>query len=575
MGKKTSKKPKGLSIARNNMKFACSWKKGESYSDKQQFSYLVNRAGKSDKWTTAVNIGKAVTSRSVSLSLSNYFPYSGKPKITEFKFRVRGVSDKEKWSDWVSQAFSIDVPAKPSLSASPSESNYNQCTFSWSVDTSNTHKVFTDVEYQTKLVENYDYGGDKGWTSGTGGASGSKTYTESAATIASGSHTRWFRVRSRGAAGVSEWRYSCRVYSAPYAASNVNTMEKDPDTEHALFYDASHNNIIPLESESYYPLKASYAIEDEATTSDSDGTVEGFITRLYEAFLGRKPDEGGLRAWSDSLKSRKTTGAKVVYRFVYSDEFRNNPLNNSDFVRAMYQTIFGREGDKAGVSSWIDILERGCTRKKILAGFVNSDEMKKLCASLGIESGSYHSDEIVDLHSKVTFFVSVAIEPVWKHIVYNADRALQVIDAIKSKNLSNQDFIRTAYIALLDREPDQTGMQSWINILNQTGDRTRIIRGFVKSDEFMNLCNSYGIIRGDLPSSQPAQPSQPTNPSQPSQPNNPPVKYRPTFGDTVYITKTGKKYHNDGCSSLRQSRIPISYSDALKKGYDPCELCIG
>ena len=384
------------------------------------------------------------------------------------------------------------------------------------------------------------------------------------------------------------------ISSNVYAASNVNTMEKDPDTEHALFYDASHNNIIPLESESYYPLKASYAIEDEATTSDSDGTVEGFITRLYEAFLGRKPDEGGLRAWSDSLKSRKTTGAKVVYRFVYSDEFRNNPLNNSDFVRAMYQTIFGREGDKAGVSSWIDILERGCTRKKILAGFVNSDEMKKLCASLGIESGSYHSDEIVDLHSKVTFFVSRMYQSclgrkydesglnTWVTSLVSGNMTGANIaegffysDEIKSKNLSNQDFIRTAYIALLDREPDQTGMQSWINILNQTGDRTRIIRGFVKSDEFMNLCNSYGIIRGDLPSSQPAQPSQPTNPSQPSQPNNPPVKYRPTFGDTVYITKTGKKYHNDGCSSLRQSRIPISYSDALKKGYDPCELCIG
>ena len=126
----------------------------------------------------------------------------------------------------------------------------------------------------------------------------------------------------------------CLIISSDvYAASNVSTMEKDPDTEHALFYDASHNNINPLESESYYPLKASYAIEDEATTSDSDGTVEGFITRLYEAFLGRKPDEGGLRAWSDSLKSRKTTGAKVVYRFVYSDEFRNNPLNNSECIR--------------------------------------------------------------------------------------------------------------------------------------------------------------------------------------------------------------------------------------------------
>ena len=249
MGKKTSKKPKGLSIARNNMKFACSWKKGESYSDKQQFSYLVNRAGKSDKWTTAINIGKAVTSKSVSLSLSNYFPYSGKPKITEFKFRVRGVSDKEKWSDWVSQAFSIDVPAKPSLSASPSESNYNQCTFSWSVDTSNTHKVFTDVEYQTKLVENYDYGGDKGWTSGTGSTSGSKTYTESAATIASGSHTRWFRVRSRGAAGVSEWRYSCRVYSAPYAASNVkaNVTNQAGGMQVKVTWSQTKNNAYPVD----------------------------------------------------------------------------------------------------------------------------------------------------------------------------------------------------------------------------------------------------------------------------------------------------------------------------------------
>lgn len=31
--------------------------------------------------------------------------------------------------------------------------------------------------------------------------------------------------------------------------------------------------------------------------------------------------------------------------------------------------------------------------------------------------------------------VSMAIEPVWKHIVYNADRAVKVLDAIKSPNL--------------------------------------------------------------------------------------------------------------------------------------------
>ena len=65
MAKKASSKPKGLAIARIGMKFACSWKKGESYSNKQQFAYVVDRAGKTDKWTSAVDIGKAVTSRSV------------------------------------------------------------------------------------------------------------------------------------------------------------------------------------------------------------------------------------------------------------------------------------------------------------------------------------------------------------------------------------------------------------------------------------------------------------------------------------------------------------------------------
>ena len=42
-----------------------------------------------------------------------------------------------------------------------------------------------------------------------------------------------------------------------------------------------------------------------------------------------------------------------------------------------------------------------------------------------------------------------------------------------------------------------------------------------------------------------------------------------------YITKTGKKYHVDGCRSLSQSKIQISYSNAVARGYKPCNSCIG
>ena len=41
---------------------------------------------------------------------------------------------------------------------------------------------------------------------------------------------------------------------------------------------------------------------------------------------------------------------------------------------------------------------------------------------------------------------------------------------------------------------------------------------------------------------------------------------------TVYVTRTGKKYHRDGCSSLRRSNIPISLAEA-KQQYGPCSRC--
>lgn len=42
---------------------------------------------------------------------------------------------------------------------------------------------------------------------------------------------------------------------------------------------------------------------------------------------------------------------------------------------------------------------------------------------------------------------------------------------------------------------------------------------------------------------------------------------------TVYITKTGKKYHSSECSSLSRSKIEIPLSEAVDRGYTPCSRC--
>ena len=51
---------------------------------------------------------------------------------------------------------------------------------------------------------------------------------------------------------------------------------------------------------------------------------------------------------------------------------------------------------------------------------------------------------------------------------------------------------------------------------------------------------------------------------QPQQPQN--------QTETVYVTKTGKKYHRDGCRSLSKSKIPISLEEARTR-YDACSVC--
>jgi DNA repair exonuclease SbcCD ATPase subunit len=42
---------------------------------------------------------------------------------------------------------------------------------------------------------------------------------------------------------------------------------------------------------------------------------------------------------------------------------------------------------------------------------------------------------------------------------------------------------------------------------------------------------------------------------------------------TVYITRTGSKYHSSGCRYLSRSKISISKSSAISQGYSACSVC--
>lgn len=58
-----------------------------------------------------------------------------------------------------------------------------------------------------------------------------------------------------------------------------------------------------------------------------------------------------------------------------------------------------------------------------------------------------------------------------------------------------------------------------------------------------------------------------------SMPSNSVSSSKETEEVTIYITKTGEKYHTSGCSYLKKSKISFSLIDAKSQGYTPCSRC--
>jgi hypothetical protein len=171
-------------------------------------------------------------------------------------------------------------------------------------------------------------------------------------------------------------------------------------------------------------------------------------------------------------------------------------------------------GSFSKVNSWVAVMENGCTNKKVLEGFINSNEFDNLCKDLGIETGSYKSDEIADQNVKIAAFVARLYRIVlerrydregldnWvRALVYGNATASEVVwgflnsEEFRNRNLDDTSFLLILFRVILGREPDPSGLDDWIIALERGCTRNQVVDGFLKSAEFGNLCAEYGIER--------------------------------------------------------------------------------
>jgi predicted peptidase len=238
--------------------------------------------------------------------------------------------------------------------------------------------------------------------------------------------------------------------------------------------------------------------------------VEAFVRKLYLEFLGREPDAKGLATWTEVLSSGKATMARLVLGFVDSAEYKSKPQTDEEFVTALYRIIFDREPDADGLKAWLDVLDSGLTRKKVLEGFINSDEFKALADRLGVQAGSYKSDEYIDAYPNVTAFVSRLYRQVlnrrattgelegWVKALTQGRSATQVVRGffgsreMNNRNLGASEVVGIMYKTILNREPDVSGYNNWVPAYNRVG-ADKVLDGFLKSPEFADLAKDYGI----------------------------------------------------------------------------------
>ena len=261
-----TKAPSGLSIARSNLTYTFSWKIADKdYKDGQLLQYRTNGA----EWTD-VTVGNATTKKSITLISTDYYPTTT-VRLKELTFRVRGkrktytethgdetTTYKPDWSDWSTKTLTFGEPEKATLEATLDSSN--KTIFSWNIKTTaKDNKPFTNAQWQTIRVKDSKVtdgstlkwtSSNAGWDTGTGTATDSETVTENSTLLINASYTRWFRVRSRGPRGFSDWRYAKHIYSYPYKAiiSSAKATVKNSTTTITVKWTVASNAAHPIDS---------------------------------------------------------------------------------------------------------------------------------------------------------------------------------------------------------------------------------------------------------------------------------------------------------------------------------------
>jgi len=108
--------------------------------------------------------------------------------------------------------------------------------------------------------------------------------------------------------------------------------------------------------------------------------IEGEVFRVYQAMLGREPDDEGFLLFTNSINAGVLTLEDVIAEFIDSVEFvaavGGSDLPNADFIENLYVNVLPGNQDQAGRDAFTAALDGGRSRVSVVEEFVNSLEFR-------------------------------------------------------------------------------------------------------------------------------------------------------------------------------------------------------
>jgi hypothetical protein len=182
-------------------------------------------------------------------------------------------------------------------------------------------------------------------------------------------------------------------------------------------------------------------------------STEEQITLLYVAYFGRAPDPDGLNHWVDNVNNGLSLlavagsfaqQAEAIAEYPFLDGFINSQSLREDFINDIYQNLFGRPADPAGLAYWEAALEHF---QSTLAGDALALAIGQFVVTVALGAQGTDAEAVL---AKVEVAHYITEQLVIEDVPFNATIAEESKDLIADTTAANVEPQKAAVDALLD-----------------------------------------------------------------------------------------------------------------------------